>query len=144
MADAPTTHYQVTASTRPGGSGAVVQAQQATIPFDGRAEAGDELPGPAELLCAALAACLLKNVERFSHLPPFRYEAASVTVSAERAEAPPRMVRMHYRLLVTTDEPDERLDLLHRNLRRHGTITNTLAAACELSGELQRALPDLP
>jgi len=29
-----------------------------------------------------------------------------------------------------------RIDLLHKNIRKYGTITNTLAAACELTGEL--------
>ena len=83
MADAPTTHYQVRASTRPGGSGAVVQAQQATIPFDGRAEAGDELPGPAELLCAALAACYDPSVRMVAQAMGIELTALEVHVQAK-------------------------------------------------------------
>ena len=37
---------------------------------------------------------------------------------------------------VVTDEPEHRVDLLHRNIRKHGTITNTIDAACELTGEI--------
>lgn len=144
MADAQRSTYHVTATTAPSGAGAAVHANAATIAFDGAAEPGGVLPGPAELLCAALAACLLKNVERFSHLLSFRYQAASVTVTATREDGPPRIVGMHYHLVVTTDEPDARLDLLHRNLLRHGTMTNTLAAACDVQGDLVRAVPDLP
>jgi hypothetical protein len=45
-------------------------------------------------------------------------------------------VRLHYRLRVVTDEPAARVELLHKNIRKFGTITNTLAAACELTGEI--------
>jgi uncharacterized OsmC-like protein len=89
------------------------------------------------LLCAALAACLLKNIERYSGLLPFQYEVATVDVEAERQDAPPQMTRMHYRIEIATDEPAHRVDLLHRNIRKYGTITNTLAAACQLTGEIQ-------
>jgi hypothetical protein len=46
------------------------------------------------------------------------------------------MTRMHYRIDIVTDEPQSRVDLLHKNIRKYGTITNTLAAACELTGEM--------
>jgi uncharacterized OsmC-like protein len=83
-----------------------------------------------------LAACILKNIERFSELLPLEYEVATVEVEAERQDSPPRMTRMRYRVEIVTDEAQSRIDLLHRNIRKHGTITNTLAAACELSGEI--------
>lgn len=128
--------YTVSGSTQPGGT-ASVHARMSELAFDGSAQSGETLPGPADLLCAALSACILKNVERFSHLLPFRYESASIEVSAEREERPPRIVRMHYRLRVVTDERPARVELLHKNIRMFGTITNTLAAACELTGEIE-------
>ena len=100
------------------------------------------MPGPADMLCAALSACILKNVERFSHLLSFRYESASIDVSAERDEPPPRIVSMRYLLRVVTDEPPSRVELLHRNICKYGTITNTLAAACELSGTIEAVAPE--
>ncbi len=42
------------------------------------------------------------------------------------------------RLVLDTDEIDQRLDLLHRNLRKYGTISNTLAEATELVGTIRR------
>ncbi len=132
---APTT-YSVQAECCPGGE-ATVHARSQAIRFDGSAQRSETVPGPAELLCAALAACILKNVERFSHMLPFRYASASIEVTAEREEPPPRVVRMHYRLRVVTDETADRVELLHRNIRKFGTVTNTVAAACELTGEVE-------
>jgi uncharacterized OsmC-like protein len=129
--------YAVSASTCAGGT-ASVHVRTSDIAFDGSAQSGDALPGPADLLCAALSACILKNFERFSHMLPFRYESASIEVTADREEPPPRIIRMHYRLRsVTDDEPAARIELLHKNIRKFGTITNTLAAACELTGEIE-------
>jgi uncharacterized OsmC-like protein len=121
---------------RPGGEGHL-EAHGLSTAFDGTAGRLEALPGPADVLCAALSACMLKNVERFSHLLPFRYTSASIEVSADREEAPPRIVRMRYRLRIVTEEPAHRVELLHTNLRKFGTITNTLGAACELTGELE-------
>jgi uncharacterized OsmC-like protein len=80
---------------------------------------------------------VLKNVERFSHILPFRYEEASIEVIAERQEAPPKMSRITYSLQLVTDEDEHRVELLHRNIRRYGTIYNTLAGACDVSGNVQ-------
>ena len=90
----------------------------------------------SRLVRAALAACLLKNVERYSEILPFRYELASVVVEAERRDVPPAITRLHYTLELVTDEPPHRVELLHQNVRKFGTITNTLAAALDLTGEV--------
>lgn len=102
--------YEVEARiVRPGRS--EVSAKRSTIAFDSSPEMGAELPGPAELLCSAFAACLLKNVERFSEMLPFRQEGASVHVQAERQQTPPMFTRISYELRVVTDEPPERVEL---------------------------------
>ena len=127
--------YRVHGVGHPGGHGRIrcnatdVKADTGSFPDGTR-------PGPAELLCASLAACLLKNIERYSEMLPFQYETAAVEVEAVRQDNPPRMTRMRYRIDIVTDEPEHRVDLLHRNIRKYGTITNTLAAACELTGEM--------
>lgn len=132
--------YEARGSVRAGGAGRL-QAHGLDAEFDGTAGRLDELPGPADVLSAALCACILKNVERFSHMLPFRYESASVEVTAEREEPPPRIVRVSYHLRVVTDEPPARVELLHKNVRKFGTITNTLAAACELTGTIEAVAP---
>jgi hypothetical protein len=39
---------------------------------------------------------------------------------------------------VDTDEPDRRIDLLHENVRKFGTIFNTVAEATRLDGTIGR------
>lgn len=133
---AATAHtYTVDAQVTRGGE-ASLHTKGPAISFDGSTEQGDELPGPADLLTAAFAACAMKNVERFSHMLPFAYEQASITVRAERQDTPPKIIAVHYELQVTTDEPAHRVELLHENIRRHGTIFNTLAAMSEVTGDI--------
>ena len=127
------TTYVATGRVAAGGDGSL-SAHGAELAFDATAGRLDDLPGPADLLCAALCACILKNVERFSHLLPFRYDSASVRVTAEREEPPPRIARLHYELRIVTAEPPGRVELLRRNIEKFGTITNTLRKGCELSG----------
>jgi uncharacterized OsmC-like protein len=129
------TRYEVEGENFPGGH-AHVTAQGGGIRFDGSAATGEELLGPAGLLAAALAACILKNVERFSKILRFGYRRATVHVAVEREDPPPRIVCARYTTRVETDEPEPRLELLHRNIRKFGTITNTLAAATDLHGEI--------
>ncbi|HEX6844534.1 MAG TPA: OsmC family protein [Actinomycetota bacterium] len=115
---------------------AIAKVKEGTIEFDVSRTAGADLPGPAELLALSLGACLLKNVERFSHLLSFRYEGASVRVEADRQERPPRFTALRYELRIRTDENDHRVELLRRNLERSGTVFNTLAAACPIEGRI--------
>ena len=134
-APAPEGRYRVEARvTGPGV--ATGRAKGRTIEFDTSRSGSDELPGPAELLILAFAACLLKNVERFSHLLSFDYDGASVAIVAERQEAPPRFTTIRYELRVATAESEHRVELLHRNLRRFGTVYNTLAATCDVDGTI--------
>ncbi len=93
-------------------------------------------PGPAHLLAAAFAACLLKNLARAARLLQFRYRAAEVEVTARRQDSPPKFVEVTYVLRVVTDEPQRRVDLVHLNLRKYGTVYNTLAATCDVHGEV--------
>ncbi|MCW2621138.1 MAG: osmotically inducible protein [Frankiales bacterium] len=133
---APPIVYVVKAQSAGGGT-ARAAAGSATITFDaGWAQPPSGLPGPAELLASAFAACLLKNVERSSQLLPFRYEHAEVEVRARRQDAPPKFVEISYDLRLVTDEPERRVELLHRNLRQYGTVYNTLAAVCDVHGEI--------
>jgi uncharacterized OsmC-like protein len=112
------------------------RAKEREVAFDTSRAGSDALPGPAELLALSFAACLLKNVERFSHLLSFAYEGASVTVEAERRDAPPRFTKIRYELRVRTSEDEHRVELLHRNLRRFGTVYNTLAANGVVDGTI--------
>lgn len=131
----PTT-YHVQGRSAPGGE-ARIEAGTMSIAFDSSwASAPSGLPGPAELLASAFAACLLKNVERNSQLMPFSYQGAHVDVRARRQDSPPRFIAIDYELRLITDEPDHKVELLHRNLRSFGTVYNTLAAVCDVQGRV--------
>lgn len=93
---------------------------------------------PAELLLTALAACLLKGIERAIPMLKFVMRSAEVRVRGVRQDSPPRMVRVDYELAVDTDESDARLALLHRNLQKFGTVYNTLAGTVEVTGTIRR------
>ncbi len=137
----PPTDYRITARSSPGARGSATLAGS-TIAFDatwGRPYAG--LPGPADLLATAFAACLLKNLARARVLMGFDYTDAEVEVTATRQDSPPQFVSIHYTLRVTTTESNRRVELMHRNLAKFGTIYNTLAAACEVTGEVVRVSP---
>jgi len=115
--------------------------KETMISFDSSAGQSAVLPGPADLLTLAFAACVLKNVERFSRMLPFRYAGASIEVTSERQAAPPRIIQIRYVLRLQTDEPSQRVDLLHRNIRKFGTIYNTLASTCDVDGEIVAEAP---
>jgi len=117
------------------------RAEKAQIYFDSSPDNTPHLMNPAELLLSAFAACLLKNVERFSRLLDFSYDRAEVAVHGVREEPPPRIASIQYRLTIWTDESDHRVALLHKNLERHGTIFNTLNACCDVSGEIVAKRP---
>jgi hypothetical protein len=67
-------------------------------------------------------------------------KSCKVKVVAEREEPPPHIARMRYELEILTEEPEAQVELLHRNIRKFGTITNTLSKACEVTGTI-RAVP---
>ncbi len=115
-----------------------------------RAKAAEVLPGtdmagrqdafnPVELLLAALAACMIKGVERVAPMLGFQFTSVEVRLEAIRQDSPPKLVAIRYDIVMGSDEPDARLDLMHRNILKYGTISNTLSAAVPLSGAICRA-----
>ncbi|MBU2961205.1 OsmC family protein [Citreicella sp. C3M06] len=129
--------YHVTAR-RLDSHGSEAEAKQARIVLDtdmaGRADAFN----PAEMLLASLAACLLKGAERVTPMLAFDMRGIEISLHGTRQDSPPKMLRIAYDIVVETDESDQRLALLHRNLRKYGTISNTLAEATELVGTIRR------
>lgn len=93
---------------------------------------------PVELLLAALAACMIKGVERAAPLLSFAFSGVSVTLRADRQDAPPKLIAIVYELVVDTPESEHRLALLHTNVRKYGTISNTLAESVALTGTIRR------
>jgi uncharacterized OsmC-like protein len=93
---------------------------------------------PAELLLAATAACMIKGIERVAPMLKFILRGVEVRMHAVRRDSPPGLDRIDYELIVDTDESDRRLNLLHTNVRKFGTVSNTIAAAVRLEGTIRR------
>lgn len=94
---------------------------------------------PAELLLAALAACMIKGIERVTPLLKFDLRSVEVRLHGIRQDVPPRMEAIAYEILVDTDESDHRLELLHDNVKKFGTVFNTVAPGTDLNGTIRRA-----
>jgi len=113
-------------------------AKSARLVLDTDLAGRDDAMNPVELLLAALAACIIKGIERVAPMIRFSFEDVQVEIDAERQDAPPKLVSVSYRLLVRSAESDQRLELLHTNVRKYGTIYNTLASAIPLNGTIGR------
>lgn len=93
---------------------------------------------PAELLLAALSACMIKGIERVVPILRFELRGVEVRVEGVRQDVPPKLESIRYEIVVDTDESDHRLALLHENVRKYGTVFNTVAPGTDLAGELRR------
>lgn len=93
---------------------------------------------PVELLLSALAACMIKGAARVLPTLKFQLDGMTVALEADRQDAPPKLTAIRYVITVDTPESDARLDLLHRNILKYGTISNTLSAAVHLTGTIRR------
>ena len=138
--NAPARQYIVEAALVQHGLAQAI-CREACIEFDTSVGQSASLMGPADLLASAFAACVLKNVERFAQMLSFTYQTATIRVTLEHQGRPPRITSVQYTLHLVTAESPHRVDLLHRNLVKHGTIYNTLAAACLVTGSVTVELP---
>lgn len=126
------------AAKRLDATGSEAMAGDAQITLDtGMAGRPDAL-NPAELLLASLAACMIKGAERVAPMIKFDLRGLEVSLHGQRQDSPPKMVAITYELIVDTSETDGRLELLHKNIRKYGTISNTLDGALDLSGTIRR------
>ena len=130
--------YTISA-TRLDGHGARMACKAAELVADTDPAGRTDAFNPAELLLAAIAACMMKSIERMTPMLSFSLRGVTIHLTGERQDAPPRMTRIDYEITVDTDETDRRLELLHQNVRKYGTISNTIALAVPLTGTLGRS-----
>lgn len=119
-------------------SGSLAAVRQAVVRLDTSLGGRVDAFNPAELLLGALAACIIKSAERAMPLLGFDLRSMNVHLHAMRQDAPPRITAIDYVVTIDTDETDHRLELLHKNIRKYGTISNTLAPALALNGRVTR------
>ena len=129
--------YEVVAK-RIDSHGSSATCKNAEIILDTDVKGSRDAFNPAKLLLAAIAACMIKGIERVIPMLKFELRGVEVRLHGERQDAPPKMVSVDYELIVDTDESDQRLELLHTNVRKYGTISNTVAEATKLEGTIRR------
>ena len=112
--------------------------KHATIALDTDMAGNPDAFNPAELLLAALSACMIKGIERVVPILKFELRGVKVRLRGVRQDVPPRMESIRYEIEVDTDEPEHQLALLHENVKKYGTVYNTVAPGTDLSGFLVR------
>lgn len=122
--------------------GSEATTKEARVALDTALDGRPDAFNPAELLLAAVAACMIKGVERVTPMLQFELQGVEVKLHGVRQDSPPKMASIDYELIVDTDESDHRLELLLKNVRKYGTVSNTVAAGTTLTGRIRRRAPD--
>lgn len=120
--------------------GSVANCKAATVSLDTDVNGRQDAFNPAEMFLAAIAACMIKGIERVTPMLKFDLRGVEVHLRGVRQDSPPKMTSIDYELIVDTDEDDHRLELLHQNVRKYGTISNTVATATRLQGVIRRKM----
>ena len=126
------------AASREDAHGSHAGCKDARITLDTDLAGRRDAFNPAELLLAALSACMIKGIERVVPILKFQLRGVEVRVEGVRQDVPPKLESIRYEIVVDTDESDHRLALLHENVRKYGTVFNTVAPGTDLSGSLRR------
>lgn len=118
--------------------GSLARCKNAEVLLDTDVNGRMDAFNPAEMFLAAIAACMIKGIERIAPMNKFEYRSVEVRLHGVRQDSPPFMSLITYELIIDTDEDDRRLDLMHYNVRKFGTVSNTVAAATKLEGKVVR------
>lgn len=118
--------------------GSLAHCKEAQITLDTDLAGRPDAFNPAELLMAALAACMIKSIERVTPILKFELRGVKIYLLGVRQDVPPKMESIDYEILVDSDETDHRLELLHENVKKYGTVFNTVAPGTQLKGVLRR------
>lgn len=118
--------------------GSRARCKSAEIKLDTDLAGNPSAFNPAELLLAAITACMIKGIERVTPILKFELRGVTVRIEGVRQDVPPKMESITYEILVDTDESDQRLELLHDNVKKFGTVFNTVAPGTEIKGAMRR------
>jgi len=129
--------YEVSAK-RIDAHGSLAECKLAELVIDTDVKGRADAFNPAELLLASVAACILKNMERVAPMIHFEYSGVTVRIYGVRQDSPPKISSIDYEIIINTDENDRKLSLMHDNIKKYGTIYNTIASSTEITGVLKR------
>jgi len=112
--------------------------KDAKIDLDTNLAGNSSAFNPAELLLAALSACMIKGIERVAPILEFKFSGVEIKLQGIRQDVPPKMESIKYEIIIDTNEDDHRLELLHKNIKQYGTVYNTVLPGTDLSGKIRR------
>ena len=98
--------------------------------------AGEAGFNAAETLLAALGACILTNVNAIGEKMRLQINDALIEFDAVRREEPTTLTEIHYKLILKSPEPPEKLAELHDLCVKWGMVTNTVINGLVPKGEL--------
>lgn len=127
--------FQVSA-TRQDDSGSTVHSKQALIEIDTSMSGRLDAFNPVELLLASLSACIIKGIERVAATLGIHYESVDISVTAHRPVEEARIDDITYLVRIDTEADKSKLDLLHKNVMKFGTIYNTIKSGTTISGSI--------
>ena len=118
--------------------GSLARCKSAEIRLDTDMAGNPDAFNPAELLLAAITACMIKGIERVTPILKFSLRGVTVRIDGVRQDVPPKMESITYEIIVDTDESDNRLELLHENVKKFGTVFNPISTGTEILGVMRR------
>jgi uncharacterized OsmC-like protein len=119
------------------GSIAISACAQMRLQENHNDQADDDAFNPVELLIAAVAARMVKGIERVGAALQFQLDGVEVRIHGERRSSTPKVVNITYELIVDTQEPEDRLAVLHKDV--HSYVAATNAAVVTFAGTIGRA-----
>lgn len=128
--------YEIIANSTANTDASII-IKQANISFGIIAASETISPNPAELFLGAFAACILKNIERFSSFMKFTYASAAIIVKGTRANKPARITDIAYDLTIYSGDSNLNVNLLKKNIEKFGTIYNTVKLSCKITGAIR-------
>lgn len=118
-------NYHVNVTTQDG-SHALAEARGHQLTLKVKKGSGAAGFNAAEILLAALGACILTNVNAIGEKMRLQIDEARLEFDAERRDEPPALTEIRYRLILKSPEPREKLEELHQLCLKWGTVTNTV------------------
>lgn len=116
----------------------VSYCKNAEIDLDTGLSGNSNAFNPAELLLAALSACMIKGIERVAPILKFEFSEIEVKLHGVRQDVPPKIESIKYEITIDTNESESRLELLHKNIEQYGTVFNTVLPGTDLTGTIRR------
>lgn len=114
--------------------GSVARAENAEINMDTAMKKSGDSFNPVELLLAAVSACIIRGIDRVVPILNFQLSGVRVNLKAMRPVDEPRISEIEYVITIDSNEERRRIELLHENVMKFGTIFNTVSAGTNLHG----------